>query len=60
MDDRRIGVLFAERATAFSLRHRVQTGSGAHTFFPMGKAAELEAEHSSPTAAVGRKACSCT
>jgi hypothetical protein len=48
MDDRMIGVRFPARDGNFSLRHRVHTGSGAHTAsytmskvgsFPGGKAA---------------------
>jgi hypothetical protein len=44
LDDRMIGVQFPVGTGNFSLRHRVQTGSGAHPkgtggFFPGGKAA---------------------
>jgi hypothetical protein len=48
LDDRMIGVRFSTGAGNFSLRHRVQTGSGAHPAsysigtggsFPGGKAA---------------------
>jgi hypothetical protein len=37
LDDRMIGVRFPAGAGKFSLRHRVQTGSGAHpASYPMG------------------------
>jgi hypothetical protein len=37
LDDRMIGVRFPVGAGNFSLRHRVQTGSGAHpAFYPIG------------------------
>jgi hypothetical protein len=39
LDSRMIGVRFPARAGNFSLRHRVQTGSGAHpASYPMGAA----------------------
>jgi len=60
LDDRMIGVRIPAGAGNFSLRHRVQTGSGAHVAsYPMGtwgsfpgrKAAGAEANTSPPSSA---------
>jgi hypothetical protein len=60
LDDRMIGVRFPVGSGNFSLRHFIQTGSGAHTAsypmgtrgsFPEGKAAGREADHSPPSSA---------
>jgi hypothetical protein len=63
LDDRNIGVRFMAGAGNFSLRHHVQTGSGAHpASYPMGPGSSFrgrgekrlwrEADHSSPSSAV--------
>jgi hypothetical protein len=37
LDDQMIGIRFPARAGSFSLRHRIQTGSGAHpASYPVG------------------------
>jgi hypothetical protein len=60
LDDRGSRVRFPSGAGNFSLHHRVQNGSGAHpASYPMGtrgsftggKAAGVEADHSSPSSA---------
>jgi hypothetical protein len=60
LDDRGSRVRFPAGAGNFSLRHRVQNGSGAHPAsypmdtrgsFPVGKAAGREADHSPPSRA---------
>jgi hypothetical protein len=57
LDGRMIGVRFPAGVGSFSLRHRVQTGSGAHSVsYPMGKGVSSgvkrpgrEANHSHPS-----------
>jgi hypothetical protein len=60
LDDRMIGVRFAEGAGNFSLRHQVHTGSGAHPasysmsivgYFLGVKRPGRETEHSPPSSA---------
>jgi hypothetical protein len=52
LDDRMIGVRFPEGAGNFSLRHRVQTGSGLPGALSLGvKWAWREAHHSPPSSA---------
>jgi hypothetical protein len=60
LDDQMIGVRFSVKAGNFSLRHCVQTGSGAHPVsypvstggsFPGVKRSGCEAGHSSPSTA---------
>jgi hypothetical protein len=60
LDDRMIGVRFSARAENYSLRHRVQTCSGAHPAycpmrtgdsFPGVKRPGREADHSRPSSA---------
>jgi hypothetical protein len=57
LDDRGSRVRFPPGAGNFSLHHRIQNGSGAHPasypmgtrgYFPGGKAAGREADHSPP------------
>jgi hypothetical protein len=60
LDDRGSGLRFPAGAGNLSLLHRVQNGSGAHPasypigtgiYFPGGKAAGCEVEHSPPSSA---------
>jgi hypothetical protein len=64
-----IRVSIPGRSVGFSLRHRAQTGSGAHpAFYPvdMGysslgvKQPENEADHSAPFSVDVKNACCCT
>jgi hypothetical protein len=60
LDDLMIGVRFPAGEGNFSLRHRVQTGSGAHpASYPMGTGGSFPggkaAEHSPPSSAEVKK-----
>jgi hypothetical protein len=68
LDDRTIGVRFPAGAGNFYLRHRVQTGSGAHpTFYPIGTSGSFlglkwpgrEADHSPPYSAEVKECVEC-
>jgi hypothetical protein len=63
LDDRGSRVRVPAKAGNFSLHHRVQNGSGAHTAsYPMGKGGSFpggEADHSPPSSAEVKNAWSC-